>query len=255
MNLPRLKARIAAGALVACAAVVPAWAGPLATGAAAPVASLSAGPFLDHTVAFRGSKVLVKKVKAPAVTVRVGKRKRCAVAAWTPLAALVRAKPGKVLLKDFGSCSLKNAQDGAGLFVKSIRGQQNHRQDGWVYKVGRRLGTAGVADPSGPFGSGRLRAGQRLLWFYCVYEDGSCQRTLEVKLKDQGGGIASAFVRGFDDGGNGVPVEGAKVTAGAASAITGADGRTSLQLSQGLHVVYASKAGAIRSFGERLTVR
>ena len=34
--------------------------------------------------------------------------------------------------------------------------------DGWVYKVGRRSGSGGAADPAGPFGTGRrLRGGQR----------------------------------------------------------------------------------------------
>lgn len=263
------RAAVAATALVACAAVLSAWAGPpaipLATsasgtaeaspsGAGASTAA-TAGPRVEHMVKFRGSKTVVKKVRTPATSVRVGKRKRCAIAARTPLAALVRSKPGKILLSDYGSCSRRGARDAAGLFVKSIRGQRNLGLDGWVYKVGRRLGTAGAADPTGPFGNGRLRAGQRVTWFYCVYADGSCQRTLETRVEDEGGGTVLVLVRGFDDGGRGIAVEGAQVTAGAASGITGADGRARLQLLTGLHVVYASKAGAIRSFGERVTVR
>lgn len=268
------RAGIAAAALVACAAIPSAWAGPPAGGGAASdsgvpgssaVAVAIAGPSgsaaarraprVEHMVAFRGSRVAVRKVRAPAATVRVGKRKRCAIAAATPLAALVRARPGKVVLSDYGSCSRKRVRDAGGLFVRSIRGQRNRGLDGWVYKVGRRLGTAGVADPTGPFGSGRLRAGQRVLWFYCVYTDGSCQRTLETRVEDQGDGTALVRVVGYDDGGKGIAVEGARVTAGAASAITAADGRASLRLPAGLHVVYASKAGSIRSFGERVAVR
>ena len=40
-----------------------------------------------------------------------------------------------------------------------IAGERNRGQDGWVYKVGRRAGTAGAADAAGPFGNGRGCAG------------------------------------------------------------------------------------------------
>ena len=95
------------------------------------------------------------------------------------------------------------ARDGGGLFVGSIRGDVNRGQNGWVYKVGRRAATAGAADPSGPFGRGRLRTGQRVTWFYCRLRDGGCQRTLELKLRAEAGAVV-ATVRGYDDEGHGV---------------------------------------------------
>ena len=68
----------------------------------------------------------------------------------------------------------------AGLLVTGIGPDRNRGQRGWVYKVGRRAATAGAGDLGGPFGRGRLRAGQRVTWFYCV-RAGDCQRTLEVR--------------------------------------------------------------------------
>jgi hypothetical protein len=180
-------------------------------------------------------------------------RKRCGVARGTPLAALVRGKPGKIRLRDFGSCSRK-ARDGSGLFVKQIGPDKNRGQNGWVYKVGRKLGTAAAADPSGPFGRGRLRSGQRVVWFYCVYEKG-CQRTLVLKARPSGGGTVSVSVRSYDDFGHGAPVANATVSGGGQEAATGADGRATLSLTPGRHLLKAEKAGLIRSFGERVHVR
>ena len=66
--------------------------------------------------------------------------------------------------------------------MREIAGERAQGADGWVYKVGRRVGSTGAADPSGPFGTGRkLRAGQKVLWFWCVKDAvDACQRTLEI---------------------------------------------------------------------------
>ena len=69
-------------------------------------------------------------------------------------------------------------RDAGGLFVKSLGPDANAGQDGWVYKVGHKLGTAGAADPSGPFGHGLLKSRAQVVWFYCHFQNGSCQRTL-----------------------------------------------------------------------------
>ena len=140
--------------------------------------------------------------------VRVGGR-RCAAGAGTALAALVRSHVGRLRLRDFGSCS-RRPRDGAGLFVRGIGPDRNRGRDGWVYKVGRRVATAGAADPSGPFGRGRLRGGQRVTWFYCRLGSRGCQRTLVLRLRSEPGAVV-ATVRGYDDEGEGVPVEGATV--------------------------------------------
>jgi hypothetical protein len=178
--------------------------------------------------------------------------RRCTTGRGTPLSALVRSRVGSLRLLDFGSCSL-SAADGGGLFVKRIRGDANRGQNGWVYKVGRRAATAGAADPSGPFGRGRLRDAQRVTWFYCRLRNGGCQRTLALRLRTEPGSLV-ASVRGYDDAGQGVAVEGASVTAGAASGLTDAAGEARLAVPPGRYSVVARKEGAVRSFAERVVL-
>jgi hypothetical protein len=198
-------------------------------------------------IVFRDGHALAKRVSTGPTTVKVGRR-RCAVAGRTPLAALVRSRPGRIRLRDFGSCSSRPA-DAAGLLVTGIGPDRNRGQRGWVYKVGHRAATAAAGDPSGPFGRGRLRAGQRVMWFYCVRAT-DCQRTLAVRATPVAGGIV-ATVRGYDDNGDGVLVEGAEVSAGGVTALTGADGRARLLLPSGRYRVVARKDGLVRSFSER----
>ena len=80
-----------------------------------------------------------------------------------------------------------------------------------------------------------------------------CQRTLEVRATPATGGIV-ATVRGYDDAGEGVPVEGASVTAGGVTGLTAADGRVEIALPPGTHRVVARKDGLVRSFTERVEV-
>ena len=246
------RGQIAAATALAVAAV--AVAGPIgASGSPRAGAAAKRGPAVQQLIVFRGGKAVAKAVRASATTVRIGRR-RCAVASGTPLAALVRSKPGGLGLRDFGACSQRGA-DGGGLFVRSIRGQANKGKDGWVYKVGRRAATAGAADPSGPFGSGRLRTGRRVTWFYCVLANRSCQRTLELAAVAEGAGVVRVTVRAYDDEGRSIPAAGATVSGGGASSAAGADGVARLTLPPGPVRLHARQAGAIRSFTERVTVR
>lgn len=214
-------------------------------------AAEAASPKVRQLVVFRDGSAQTNTVSTRASTVRVDGR-RCTTGRGTPLSALVRSRVGSLRLLDFGSCSL-SAADGGGLFVKKIRGDANRGQNGWVYKVGRRAATAGAADPSGPFGRGRLRGAQRVTWFYCRLRNGGCQRTLELRLRTEPGSLV-ASVRGYDDAGRGVAVEGASVTAGAASGLTDAAGEARLALPPGRHSVVAQKEGAVRSFAERVVL-
>jgi len=138
------------------------------------------------------------------------------------------------------------------LLVTGIGPDRNRGQRGWVYKVGRRAATAGAGDMGGPFGRGRLRARQRVTWFYCV-RAADCQRTLELRAAPVAGGIV-ATVRGYDDAGDGVLVDGATVSAAGVSGVTGPDGRVQLALPSGTHRVVARKDGLVRSFAERVEV-
>ena len=222
----------------------------LAAALALPRAAGAAAPRVQQMVVFRDGHALTKRVSTAATSIRVSGR-RCAVGERTPLAALVRSRPGPLGFRDFGACSSR-ARDAAGILVTRIGSDRNRGQRGWVYKVGRRAATAGAGDTGGPFGRGRLRAGQRVTWFYCV-RAGDCQRTLAVSAKPATGGIV-ATVRGYDDNGDGVPVVGATVSAGEVTGITGPDGRVQMALSPETHRLVARKDGFVRSFTEQVEV-
>jgi hypothetical protein len=214
-------------------------------------AAPAAAPSVHQLVVFRDGSAVTSTVSTRATRVRAEGR-RCTAGRATALAALVRSRPGRLRLRDFGSCSSR-ARDGAGLFVAGIRGDVNRGQNGWVYKVGRRAATAGAADPAGPFGRGRLRAGQRVTWFYCRLRQAGCQRTLELKWRAEPGVLVAA-VRGYDDEARGVPVEGATVSAGGSEALTDARGQARLPLPAGRYRAVAEKGGMIRSFAELVEV-
>ncbi len=184
------------------------------------------------------------------MNVAVGRR-RCAAGNGTALAALVRARLRPLRLRDFGACSSR-PRDAAGLIVTGIGPDRNGGQRGWVYKVGRRAATAGAGDMGGPFGRGRLRTGQRVTWFYCL-RAADCQRTLEVRTTPVAGGVV-ATVRGYDDSGDGVPIEGAAVSASGVTGLTAADGRVQLALPSGTHPLVARQDGLVRSLTERVEV-
>jgi hypothetical protein len=209
-----------------------------------------AAPPVEQMVVFKSGRAVSGRSSTRGLTVRVGRR-RCAVGSATPLAALVRSKPGRIRLRDFGSCS-RRARDAGGLYVAAIAREAERGRGGWVYKVGHKAATAGAADPSGPFGNGRLRKGRRVTWFYCL-RAGDCQSTLELRVRVEAG-AAVASVRAYDDEGKGTRVQGATVSAGAASATTGADGSARLALPAGHYRIHAEKPGLVRSFGEAAVV-
>ena len=226
---------------------------PAASGAGAdsPRGQTAAAPVVHQMVVFRSGAAVGRKVRARGVSARVG-RKRCAVGGATALAALVRSRPGALGLMDYASCS-RRARDAGGIYVRSIGKDRARGPNGWIYKVGHKQATAGGGDPSGPFGRGRLRGGQRVTWFYCLYRRG-CQRTLALRPRSLGGGLLAVRVRGYDDAGRGIAVGGATVSADGRVATTDASGNAQLRVSPGRHLVRASKAGLVRSFGERVTV-
>src|SRR5680860_825311 len=80
---------------------------------------------------------------------------------------------------------------------------------GTAHRSGRRRARR-AGDPTGPFGRGRLRPGQRVTWFYGRKQGASFQRTLELKATVSGRSV-SVLVRGYDDNGGGVSVPGAAV--------------------------------------------
>jgi hypothetical protein len=230
----------------------------LCLGLAAPVGAAGAA---EVRVMVVGKQRVLREpatVTLRARSVRASGR-RCAAGAATPLSAL--AGTGlRLRVRDYGSCG-RSARDAGGLFVTQVGAERNRGHDGWVYKLGRRTGTAGAADPAGSFGTGRLvRDGERVLWFWCVQDRRqNCQRTLEAvpeRTRVAPGAPLRVSVRGYDDFGRGVAAAGATVRLGTAEAVTGADGVATLTApaAPGRASLVASGASAVRSFPLGLTV-
>src|SRR3954471_23761557 len=245
----RMSGRIAIRATAAAA---------LAAAAIAPAAAEAKPPRVQQLVAFRNGTAKQKSLVAKAATAHVGKR-RCAVSTGTALAALIRSKVGALKLRDYGSCTRKHPADAAGLYVAAIAGERAKGVSGWVYKVGHRVATTGAADPTGPFGTGkRLRKGARVTWFYCRMstKTNSCQRTLGLKAKPQGGGAVKVTVRAYNDGGHYRPVAGAAVhVRGGGTVKTGPGGTATLQLPLGRARLWATAKARVRSFQEVVDVK
>jgi len=224
----------------------------LAAGLPAPAAAAT----VDVMVVGReGVLKAPKQVRLKPRTVKVAGR-RCRVGGATPLSVLA-ARGLRLKLRDYGRCG-RRARDAGGLYVRSLAGQRERGTGGWVYKVGRRLGTTGGADPSGPFGTGRrLRDGQRVLWFWCV-QASRCQRTLEVRPDRASAAPGEALrvtVRGYDDLGRGAAVAGATVRLGTASAVTGEDGTAALTVPAAGRVdLEAEHAGMVPAFPREVRV-
>ena len=202
----------------------------------------------------RGPKAVKLKVRSVKVA-----GKRCRVAAATPLSVLAATKL-KLALRDYGSCG-KRPRDAAGLYVTKVAREREQGRGGWVYKVGRKAGTTGAADPAGPFGTGhRIHGGQRITWFWCEQDQsGTCQRTLEVRPDRAGAAPGEALrvtVRGYDDFGHGVAVAGATVRLGSATATTGADGAAVLTVpaASGTLRLQATRDGMVRAFPRKVAV-
>jgi hypothetical protein len=215
-------------------------------GAAAPLAE--GAPRFDQLVVFRDGTAKSETVGTARTHTRAGDH-RCGVPRATPLAALVRSDVAKLKVRDFsGSC------DPSSLFVRAIGDDENRGESGWVYKVGNRQGTTSAADPSGPFGSGRIKRRVRVTWFYCVFRVGGCQQTLGLRVRDEGGGTVSARVTAFDDEGRGARLAGATIHTGKQTAETDANGTATLMLAPGKHRLYVEKDGFVRSFAEKVRV-
>jgi len=239
-----------AALLIALVALAAAWGAP----------SAAAPPRVETMVVGQGAILFEGRTLAvgPA-TIRASGRP-CRVGQATPLSLLAAADQAggpAFRTRDDGSCST--------LFVFQIGREANRGRDGWVYKVDRRLGTTGAADPTGPFGTGRrLRDGQRVVWFWCRRTAaGSCQRTLELAGLPRtapAGAPLTVRVRGVDDRGRAVDVPGATVTARAGgvpfTARTGPDGRARLTLpAAGAFDVRATADGLVPTLRGRIVVR
>jgi hypothetical protein len=190
-----------------------------------------------------------KEVRLKQRTVKVAGR-RCRLAAATPLAVLAATKL-KLGLRDYGRCG-KRPRDAAGLYVTRIKREREKGRGGWVYKIGRRAPSLGAADLTR-----KLRDGQRVTWFWCEQDDsGGCQRTLEARpdrTTAAPGETLTVTVRGYDDHGKGIAVEGVTVTLGPATAVTDAAGTAVLTVAESGELE-ATREGFVRAFPVEVTV-
>ena len=222
-----MSARRLLGPLLAVAMLV-------ATGA---VPAEAAGPSVRAMVVGRSGKVV-----AGVKTVRLNgfRRGRCRIRAGLPLGALRALRVG-----------YRTRGCGGSLYVSRIGRTRARRQQGWVYKVNTRNGTAGAANPSGPFGNGRVRSGSTIVWFYC-YRALRCQRTLKMtgRRHVRRGGRVRVRVRGYDDFGRSKVVRGATVTVGGRRFRTNRRGLATLRLPRrrGVWRVRASRRGTVPAF-------
>ena len=189
-------------------------------------------------------------VRLKARNVKVGRR-TCRVGGRTPLAVLTATRL-KLGIRDYGRCG-RRPRDATGLYVSKVAGERERGRGGWVYKVGRRAPSIGAADLSGR----RLRDGDRVTWFWCEQDStGGCQRTLEARpdrTTAAPGETLRVRVRGYDDLGRGVDVEGAVVRLGSATGSTGPDGVAVLTVIDG-GIVEATKDGMVRAFPREVAV-
>lgn len=220
-------------------------------------------PTVEMMIVGAGNRILMAPVDTTVATATVETtRGICEVEEGTPLAALAdahRSHGPAFAVRDYGHCTQSPRNSGQ-LFVYSLDGETNHGQDGWEYKVDNRSGTAGAGDPSGPFGTGqRLRDGEQLLWFWCAAVGSGCERTLAVSAPGSvaAGASTTVTVLGYDNEGRGVPMSGARVTVGGASAVTGPSGRATLRMPSrgGSFAVDATRPGSVPAFPAVVRVR
>jgi hypothetical protein len=180
----------------------------------------------------------------------------CTVPRGTALAALAgvrRAHGPAFTVTDDGGCGA--------LYVRKIGKYGAHGVEGWVYKVGKRAGTSGAADPAGPFGTGRrIAAGSRVMWFWCRVRAGGCQRTLAVhpaRATLTHGSTVRVAVRSYDDYAHGKATAGAKISLGGHTAVTNASGLAvvTVPAKRGVYRITAAKAGMVPPYPERVEVK
>jgi hypothetical protein len=209
--------------------------------AAATQAAAAAAPRVEALVVGRtGWTVGPRTVSVGPV--RVG---RCRVGAGLPVGVLA-ALHLPFTIK--GSC-------GSGLYVSSVRGERERGAAGWVYKVGRRVPGRSAGDPAG-----RLRSGQRVIWFWC-HRAGRCQRTLETTARSAGGRLR-VVVTGYDDFGRGRRVAGATVLVRRVGSSrrtvhrTGRDGSVVIPAARGARYrIDSRRSGYVRGFPTEVRAR
>ncbi len=240
----RLASGVIAAALVAVAATTPAVGSP---GRRSQASQSRSTPSVQMMIVGRARTLSgARSVRLGSRAIRIG-RKHCSVPAATPLAGLLAARL-PVVVTDASGC------DPAAMFVRQVGPDRNHGIAGWEYKVGAASPSFGAGDPGQ-----RLRAGTRLLWFWCRRAT-ACQHTLALRATPAAPARGTAFtvtVLGYDDNGHGAPVSGAVVGFAGQSTTSGAGGVATLTApaTPGRYSLSAGKPGLVAPFPLELSVR
>jgi hypothetical protein len=210
----------------------------------AAVPAEAAGPRVRAMVVGRSGDVVagVKSVRLDAF-----RHRRCRVRAGLPLGVLDALR---LSYRSRGGCG--------SLYVTQVGRSRAFGQQGWVYKVGTRTGTAGAADPSGPFGNGRIRSGSEVVWFWCRRAL-RCQRSLRISgpRRVRRHGRLRMRIRGYDDFGRSRPIRGVGVTVAGRFARTNRSGYATFRMPRrpGVYRMRASKRALVPAFPVGIRVR
>ncbi len=96
-----------------------------------------------------------------------------------------------------------------------------------------------------------------MTWFYCkASSEGECQRTLELRTSAPGGGSLSVRAIAYDDQGKGLPADGRRGPPGRPDRDGRRPGARLVHRSRpGRYGIRATRAGDIRTYPQRVTVR
>jgi hypothetical protein len=191
----------------------------------------AAAPKVRQLVVFRDGSATSETVSTRATRVRVEGR-RCTAGDGTALAGLVRSRPGRIRLRDFGACSTR-ARDGGGLFVEAIRGDQAATSTQfWELGVNFADATTGGCQT-------RVHQGDEVLWVFDGFS-----KTHYLKLAGPGAATTGAPVTVTVTDGAGAPLSRAAV----GGTETGADGKATLSFAEaGVYRLKAERADSVRS--------
>jgi hypothetical protein len=211
------------------------------------VPSAAAAP-VQTMVVGRGGVLLGARTLAVGPATVTASGHGCRVPAASGLAVLAAARRA-------GGPAFRVRQQGGcqGLYVFQVGHDRAAGQNGWVYKVAHATPSTGAGETTS-----QIRAGARVVWFWCRHGGAGCQRTLDVSA----GAVAKAgraqrvTVRGYDDNGRGRPVAGALVRLGPVTARTGATGVATLRAPRhGTYRLTATRPGMVPAFPLVVRVR
>ncbi len=180
-------------------------------GWAAPATAATKSPTVDQLVVFKSGKA--RQGDGPRAGHHgAGRRRRCALAPRHAARGAGALAPGSDRAARLRLVLAAARPSGGQLFVRSIRGDRNRGQDGWIYKVGRRLGTRGRRRPRGAVRPRTAAHGAARHLVLLPLTRGELPAHAGAEGHAARRRLVTVIVRGYDDNGRGVTVPGATVS-------------------------------------------